>query len=630
MLQSIRDRLVGWVAWGIVILIGVPFAIIGVTDFGTPARTIAVAEVNDIPIDQGEYQRRYQLRRQGVQRQLEASYNPEIFDPQLQRQVVSMLIEEALLREVAEDNNIHVGDDELALTIQSDPGFQKAGQFDFNEYQARIGQEGFTPTRYEQFLRQERILTILPRMIRASSFATHGEAKRLNDLSAHKRDVSYVVINKDLFPDDINMSEDGARAYYDSHRGEFRRPEQIKLEYLRVSASQLTDRVEVTDDSLRRYYEEHSDRYIVDEQRKASHILIALPEGELLENSAEALEKFNTVKDKLSAGEDFAELARQYSDDPGSASEGGDLGQVTLGMMVKPFETALFAMGEIGEISEPVRTSFGYHFIRLDEVIQSEEKSFDEVRQELVEGYAEQESVGLFYDVSEHMAELSYESQDSLIPVSEALEIPLQTTDWISQGNENSGIEGNLDVLREAFSERLRTGSNSEPIEIDRNDAVIIRVADYREAMILSFDDVKDQALSGAKNAATDAKLNELAHKLAEKVRNGGSFEELAGQHDLALENIGLIGRDDQSLPAGMLSEVFKMPAPAENSISVAAVSLPDSKYGVVLLNKIMLPETENELLVRELGQRYAARAAQSVVTAVRETAIVIIHEDKL
>lgn len=630
MLQSIRDKLVGWVAWGIVLLIGIPFAIIGITDFGTPARTIAVAEVNDIPIDQREYQRRYQLRRQNIQQQLGASYNPDIFDPQLQQQIVNMLIEETLLRELAEDHNIYVGDDELALTIQSDPSFQKAGQFDFNEYQARIGQQGFTPDRYEQFLRQERILTLLPRMIRASNFATHGEAKRLNDLSAHKRDISYVVINRFLFSDDMTVSEDDARAYYDSHKDEFQRPEQVRLEYLRVSASQFADRVEITDDVLRRHYEEQSDRYIVDEQRKASHILIALPEGESLESSAEILEKFNIVRDKLSTGEDFAELASQYSDDPGSASMGGDLGQVALGMMVKPFETALFAMSEPGEISDPVRTSFGYHFIRLDEIIERKEKSFDEVRQELEESYAAQESVELFYDVSEHMAELSYESQDSLLPVSETLGIPLQMTDWISRESDSLGIEGNPNVLREAFSERLRIGENSEPIEIDRNDAVIIRMADYREAMVLSFDDVKEQAISSAKSASIDAKVREFAHGLAEEVRNGGSFEALAGQHDLVLESPELIGRDDRSLPAGMLSEVFKMSAPAGNSISMAVMPLPDSEYGVVLLNKIMLPETTNELLVRELGQRYVAREAQSVVTAMRQAETVVIHEDKL
>ena len=638
MLQSIRDRLVGWVAWGIVILIGVPFAIIGITDFGTPARVIPVAEVGDISIDQEEYQRRYQLRRQNVQQQLEDRYNPDLFDPQLRKQVVNMLVEEALLRVFAEDNNIHISDNELALIIQSDSSFQKDGRFDFNEYRARIGQEGFTPDRYEQFLRRERILTTLPRMVRASSFATHGEAKRLNDLAAHKRVIRYAVVGRDFSPDDVNISEDDARSYYDSHQNQFERPEQIKLEYLRVSASRLADRVEITEDALRRYYEEHSERYIVDEQRKSSHILIALPEGESLENSAEALEKFNAVKDKLAAGEDFAELARQYSDDPGSASAGGDLGQVSRGMMVKPFETALFAMGEAGEISEPVLTSFGYHFIRLDEIIERQEQSFDEVRQELEEGYAEQESVNLFYDVSEHMAELSYENQDSLVPVSEALGIPLQTTDWLGRENDmpvidaddEANVEANPDVLREAFSERLRAGDNSDPVEIDKNDVVIIRVVDYREAVVLPFDDVTEQALSSARNAAIDTKIREFALELAENVRGGGSFEELVEQHGLMLETPEPIGRDNLSLPAGMLPQVFKMPVPAGDDISVTVVSLSDGSYGVIALDKIMLPEAANELLVRELSQRYAARAAQSVVTAMREAADVVIHEDRL
>ena len=212
MLQAIRDRLVGWVAWGIVILISVPFIVLGVTDFGSPARENVVAEVNDETISQRDYRRRYDARRQALQRQLGASYRPDLLDQQVQQQVINAMVEEKLLQLFVEQHNVQIGDEELAAVIQNDSNFRKNGKFDFPYYRSILGQSGFTPETYEQFLRDDRKVSILPRIVESSSFVTESRASQYTKLLKQKRDVDYVIIDRSHFPNGIDVSEDEAKA----------------------------------------------------------------------------------------------------------------------------------------------------------------------------------------------------------------------------------------------------------------------------------------------------------------------------------------------------------------------------------------------------------------------------------
>ena len=178
MLQAIRDRFVGWVAWGIVILISVPFIVLGVTDFGAPARETLVAEVNGESIQQQDYQRRYQARRQAMQRQLGANSRADVFDKEIQKNVVETMVEEKLLAILAEENKLHVGDQELSSVIRTDTTFHEQGKFNYELYQSKLGQSGFTPDSYERYLRNELRISTIPRLVRQSSFVTSKEAQR--------------------------------------------------------------------------------------------------------------------------------------------------------------------------------------------------------------------------------------------------------------------------------------------------------------------------------------------------------------------------------------------------------------------------------------------------------------------
>lgn len=632
MLQAIRDRLVGWVAWGIVILISVPFIVLGVTDFGSPPRENIVAEVNEETITQQDYRRRYDARRQALQRQLGASYSADVMDQLVQQQVINSLVEEKLLQMFVEQHNIQVGDEELAAAIQSDSSFQKNGKFDFPSYRSILGQSGFTPESYEQFLRDDRKISILPRIIESSGFVTESRASEYTKLLNQKRDVDYVIIGRDHFPNDLVVSEDEAKAYYDSNPTEFTRPEQVRLEYIRSSASLLAESLESSEDNIRQYYEDHIDRYAVEEQRTASHILLALEEGKTLEDSPKVKQTLQEIQDRLGAGESFEKLAEEFSEDPGSAQQGGSLGQVARGVMVAPFEEALYALTETGQISEPVRTSFGIHLIRLDDLKPRQVKSFEEVKGQLQSEYAMNKAVELFYDQSERMAELSYERPDSLTSVAEVLDIPIHNTDWISRDNDQPGVEGNRDVLRAAFSERLKSEMiNSDPIEIGENDAVIIRVLESRPASLLPYEEVAEQARIAAITGAMYNRLKQYAEQLASRLKQGEKLSDIAASESLTLKSQEGLQRTNKDISADLSKGIFSMPAPQTETPEVDTISLEDGTMALVVLRGVSVDaEADSKDIKQRLTTIDATREAKMMLADFREQAKVVIHKDKL
>ncbi|TNF97883.1 MAG: hypothetical protein EP297_09505 [Gammaproteobacteria bacterium] len=632
MLQSIRDRLVGWVAWAIVLVIGVPFAILGVTDFGSPVRKVAVAEVGDLTVSQQQYRQRFQARRQNLQRQLGANYRPDIFDKTIQQQTLDALIEEKLLEMLAEDNKIFVGDKELASTIQRDPGFSKNGKFDKDYYRSRIGTLGYTPTAYEEFLRSEIRLNMLPRVVRASSFLTRQEQQRFNELSLQKRNIEYIEIDRDRFLTDIDVSEEEAKTYYDEHQSEFSRPEQVRIEYVQLNTEVLKDRIDSSEEAMKRFYEENADRYIVEEQRKASHILLNMEESDSLDNSPEILSKIKEIQDKLKAGESFSELARQYSDDPGSAEQGGDLGQVARGMMVPPFENTLFELKQVGSISDPIRTSYGIHLIRLDGIVQGQIKSYEDVKDTIADEYAKEQAINLYFNLSERLAELSYEYPDTLLPAAEELQIELKATDWIGLDGGTGPITVNKDVLRAAFSERVKVqGENSEPVEVGVNDVVVLRVKDSRPASTRTFEEVNTEAKRIVRTQKADQILSEYVDKLIVQLKQGESAEKVAETEGLDYQNPGDIERETTSTPSALTRAVFSMPHPTDDAPVIDQVSLGQGKHAVVLLKQVIKVSGESrDNLSSELNSRLASMDTNGLMQILKDKTEIVIHKDKL
>jgi len=344
------------------------------------------------------------------------------------------------------------------------------------------------------------------------------------------------------------------------------------------------------------------------------------------------LGKMTEIQEKLKSGEKFEDLARQYSDDPGSAQQGGDLGQVLRGVMVPPFEEALFALKEVGQISEFVRTSFGFHLIRLDETTTRQVKSFDDVKEEITAGYVKKQAVDLFYDQSERMAEISYENPDNLAPVADALGLKVRQSGWVSANNSVPGIEGNQDVLRAVFSERLKTAmTNSDPIETAANEAVIVRVSDARPETEIPFEEVMAQARTATRNTVMKQKITEYASSLLSRQQAGEALQQLADKGKLTVETVDGLSRQDNGLPVELSRGVFGISASKDGKPRTVSIPLDDGQVALVTLRKIILPDTQPEAaVINALKNRDAARDSQMLLTGLRKKAQVVIYKDKL
>ena len=595
MLQTIRERAQGWIAWAIVILISIPFALWGIQSYlGVGGEPVA-ATVNGVEIPARELDRRVQETRFELRERLGAAYDPAAYDDQrLRAEVLETLIQDALLMDVVERLGLRVSDQEVQMQILSDPAFIKDGRFDKETYERLLRFQGLTPAMYETQLRQKMSATQLIRAVSSSELATRAELEAYKRLMGQKREISYLRLP--LAEHRIEEPIDEARitAYYDSNRARFQSPEQVKLDYLVLDTDSLSSKVEVSEEDLRQHYESDQARFAQPERREVRHLLLKV-DADADEAKAQAvLDEIQAIRARIQAGESFEELAKTLSQDSGSAANGGSLGIIESGIMVPAFDQAAFALAA-GELSEPVRTPFGYHLIEAVQILPSEVKSFEEVREQLRAELAKQRAEGLFYDLAERLANISYESRDSLDPAAEELGLTIQRSDWI--GREGSeGVLSHPKVLAAAFSEDVLVGgNNSDMIEPERDQlqAIVLRVAEHRETSVKALDEVREEIVTAIRDEQARSAAKSAAEALAEKLRDGSDWS--AAGEALKPESPGLVDRQSTEVPAGVLDSAFKLPVPTEGTVSVGTAILDNGDAVVVRLTKVEDGQVEAE-----------------------------------
>ena len=376
MLHYIREKAQGWVAWFIVGLISIPFALWGLDSYLTGEGDVVVATVNGDNINQSDLQRSLQQYRDQMRSTLGDDFDPAMFQGSAVRlAIIDDLIEQRLLLDAAVELGQRVPDGQIAQFIRSTEAFQVDGQFDIEQYQMVLGRAGFTPSAYEAQLRNDLLTQQLIQYVERSALASDFEVQRLLRLENQQREIAYGVLPVSRYRDSVELDENAARDYYQANQAAYTAPEQVSVNYLRLSADTLAAAVEVDDDKLKAFYADNRQQFVGPEQRRASHILI---EGD----DAAAKAKIDDLAQQLKDGADFAELAQEHSDDSGSSEAGGDLGFFQRDVMDPAFEEAVFAL-EVGEVSEPVKTEFGYHLIKLTEIDAPAGADFAEARDEI-------------------------------------------------------------------------------------------------------------------------------------------------------------------------------------------------------------------------------------------------------
>jgi len=397
-LQRIRDRLHGplaYVVLGPIVLVFVAWGAYGIVNLSVGGANYA-AEADGTKISLEEARNAW-LRSQAMfQQQLGGAELPAPLRDKLQDQTLENLIQNALLAQRTEKLGYRASSADLREAIHGVPGFQIAGQYSPEAAKAALAQAGISLETFENELRTDVRRVQLEGGIRASNFLTPSELKRLTSLEDQQREVRYFVLPADKFAAGIKVDDAAVAAYYKAHQSQYMTAESDRLEYAELRLDALAAAQSITDADLHAAYDKAKARLLVPEKRHARHILIT---GK---DDAAALAQAQQVLAQAKAGKDFGELAKQYSQDPGSAQNGGDLGWAERSSFVAPFSDALFGMA-VGEIKGPVKTQYGYHIIRLDEIQTAKGKSFEEARPDLEAQLRRDRATDRFGEIQEQL-----------------------------------------------------------------------------------------------------------------------------------------------------------------------------------------------------------------------------------
>jgi len=587
MLQQIHDRATGWFAWLIILLISIPFALWGIQSYvGVDAEPI-VAQVNGQELTERDLDQRVQTARIQLRERMGAAHEPAKFDDkQLRREVLDEMIRETLLMDVAVRMGLRVSDQELRAQILAEPAFQRDGRFDPASYEQVLKYQGLSPSMFEAQRRQDLIGTQIVRAVAGSELVTKTEREQYQRLAGQQRELAWLRVPVARFLNEQPIDDQAVTAYYEANTAPFQVPEQVKLDYLVLDVAGLAAQSPVTEEDLRRAYEAAGARFGQPERRRVRHILLTVPPDADAAATADLLAQTQAVRKRIQDGEAFDAVATAVSKDPGSATQGGSLGEIEKGIMDPAFEQSAFAL-PVGEVSEPVRTRFGYHLILVESITVPTVKSFDEVQEQLRGEVAKQKAEALFYDLGERLSNLVYEASDSLEPAAKELGLEVQHSDWIGRRG-GEGVLGHPKVTAAAFSDEvLVEHRNSDLIEPEKDvaQAVVLRVVDHREATTRPLAEVRDEIIATLRKERAQKAAAAAATVGADKLRTGADWSAVAGEDKV--EQPGLVSRADPKVPAPVRTAAFTLALPPASGASVGTTTLEDGDAAILRVTKV-------------------------------------------
>ena len=558
MLQNIREAITGWMAYVVIAILVVPFALFGIGDYFGVFGTDFAVKVGETEIPAAQYRDRFNQRYAQLRDAYGDRFDPALIDePQLRQEVIDQMVDEELLYQYASDRGFRISDARLVREIHSIEAFQEAGAFSQERYVFVLRSIGETPASFERGLRRSLAVSQLQQALTASAFVPPARIDNIIKLADQRREFAWAEVTAQSFNDTIEVTDEQVAEYYEANAPRFMTEETVTVEYLELDAAIAGEAVEVDEEGLRAFYEEQRRAATEGEERRASHILIT-EEGRT-EEEARALAE--DLKAQLEAGASFAELAAEHSDDTDSAEQGGDLGWIERGAFMEGFEDALFSLAE-GEISEPVRTGFGWHLIRADEVRAETYASFEEMRDELVEPYRQRAGEQRFHDLVERLAALAFENPDSLEPAADALGLEIQRVEGVTE-NRGTGALAQGPLRRAAFSpEVLEEGYNSDLIELADGSVAVVRVSDREPPRLRELAEVRDRVERALVAVEARRRAAAAGEQIVERARAGEALVEVSRELDAEWHSARSTGRSDTSTPPEVLDAVFRAPTP--------------------------------------------------------------------
>jgi peptidyl-prolyl cis-trans isomerase D len=594
MLTKIREKTKGTFAWGILIVICVPFALMGLNNYTDNVKEGGVVIVGDTEFSRYDVNQAYeQFKQQYAEMQV-----PEVI---LKQQAVEKLISDELLLQHVISEQLNISDATVREFIASLQYFQKDGKFNKQQYQSVLGTQGMSTAQFVNRVRKALLMEQFQKAVTESSFVPKQELAQFFKIQNQTRSIEYSTVKVILVKNQPSQEE--LEAYYAVHANEYQTEEQVSIEYIKLSLSDLMSSVTASDEQINTYYEENLALYSKKERRKISHILFAKTKETTL---GQALEKAKSAKLRL-AKEKFAVLAKELSGDSLTAKVGGDLGLFEIGVMEANFEKVAAELA-LGEVSEPVESAFGYHIITVTELVPAVTKPLDEVISDVKLAVQRAEAEVAFYELGESLTELSFENSDNLQVVAETLDLPLQNSKLFSR-QLGSGIAEDDKIRNMAFSESVLQGNNSEPVELGDDALVIVRVLKHLPAKTKSLASVKSSIILAiqAKQAKEIALAN--AEKLKQQLLAGVAFKDAVKTQKLKVKSLKDLARNNSDLTWQVNQAVFKAAKPVEGAATIIVVASTEGEQTIVKLISVTEGSTEGEAEKEKLAAMNIASA---------------------
>ena len=480
----------------VLLLIVLSFAFWGINSYRQSGNVEALATVNGTKISSQEFDKAMR-RQQGQLRQaLGENFDAKMFEtPEARLAILDNLINQRLLVEQATAFRLIVTDEQVAGVISSIGAFQDAGKFDKKLYESVLARQNLLPVQFEAQVRDELAAQQLRDSYTQNGFAPNSTTQRLIRINQQQRQVRAAKILFQPYMAQAKVDVAGLKNYYESNQKEFQVPDQVRVEYVTLSVNNLLPKAIVSDEDARKYYDEHRNDFGITEQRHAAHILISLPkEAPQAEQDAAKHKAEQVLKLVKQDPAKFAQLAKQYSQDTGSAANGGDLGFFDRGAMTKSFDEAVFSLKQ-GEISEVVRSDFGYHIIKLIAIKPGHVSEFNEKKNEIVGKLRLQKAMDMYAELAEQFSSAVYEQSDTLKPAAQLANGSVEQSGWLSKGDADHGL-WTVKMLQAIFTdEAIKNKRNTAAIEVAPNTLLAARVVEYKSASVRPLSEVQDAIL---------------------------------------------------------------------------------------------------------------------------------------
>lgn len=621
MLEDIREKSQGLTAKIILGLIILTFAVAGVGSYTNSVDT-SVATVNGEAISQQAFNKAYQAQRGRMAQQFGEMFdtlsNDASYMANFRQGVLDNLINEKLIDQNSEALAIRVSDVRLKETIRKMPEFQVDGAFDNNRYLAIINQAGFFQSSdFRDYLRVEMTRRQLSQALIATEFSLPYQEKLQLALQNQTRDIRFATVSAQQFKETVELTDEEVNSYYLANQARFQNKEQVKVDYISLNVADLAKDIKVTDEEIASYYQENSASYIEAAQRRISHILIEFNDGNADDEAAKT--QAQAVLTRLEQGEDFAELAKEVSNDTFSGENGGDLEWLEPGVMEDSFDEAALALTNVGDISQLVKTSFGYHVLKLTDYKEEVVQALADIQAELRIKLSNEQAQEKFFALQQEMARISFEFPDSLEDAASEVNVTIQTSPWLLRAGNTTPFD-QANVIEAAFSDIvLQDNMNSDLIEVNDDVAIVLRLNTFQEANVKPLTEVEAQIKDILVNQKATEKAQQTVDSLLADFNAGTDISTQLTTLNTSFVSKEKVARYSPEIDQSISRAAFVLPHPVSGVVSASTVALSNGDLALVEVTAVSVNETAaNPNLAQQQTSQLAQSAYQSFVNSLK------------